>query len=420
MKGLRSPPNFLSAALPVTLAVSSCLPACAAVPIRHPEALDGFEAAVDCGDGWKVALFRRAPDPAAAGLPAWGVPVILAHGTAVNRHSFDAEGSDMAAWLSGRGFDVWIPEYRGDRSSAPPDRRTWRQGEWAVGDIAARDLPAVLDHVLSATGRDQAWWVGHSLGGVLGMILLEGPHASRIAGLVALGSPGLRLRPGPADRQARRLAASLPRKGPVPTRQAALLLLPALYMGADDPFFHALFNLDDIDQRVLAAFVGPGMEDMGRGTLRQYGAMVETGHLLSADGTDLCAGLRDVRAPALLVAGRVDHVAPPWDVLATFDALGSADKEFVVLGHGWGQRHDYGHMDLVMGDWTEEEVFPLVASFIEARLGAVPPPAAAPPGPAPEPLPQSPALQQAGPLWTRQGPESVEPASGDEPADVGD
>ena len=399
--------------LVLALVCVGLLSACAAVPIRKPHQLDHFEATVRTPDGWELSLFRWRPAPG-PDARVNGVPVILAHGTAVNRMTFLAEGSDWAAFLSSRGFDVWIPEYRGDRSSRAPDRRTWKRAESGPDDIAGRDLPAVLDHVLQETGQEQVWWIGHSLGGLLGMILLQGDQADRIAGLVTLGSPGAIVHVGAASEQAHRMAALVPKRGAIPTRAMGRALLPTLDLAPDDRLFHALFNLENVDQRAMVGLVGPGMEDVGRGTWAQYGAWMESGNLTSADGSiDYTAGLADVRVPALVFAGRVDHTAAPWTVLAGFDGLGSTDKEFVILGRGWGQRHDYGHGDLLMGDWVEEEVLPRVAGWIEEQLlgpAIAPEPAPAEVTPEPEPEEEliSPALERAGPAWGLEGLEGAD------------
>jgi len=376
---------------------------------------------VRTADGWELSLFRVPPAPGPDAVVD-GVPVILAHGTAVNRMSFLAEGSDWAAYLSSRGFDVWIPEYRGDRSSRAPDRRTWKTALWGPDDIAGRDLPAVLDHVLAATGQEQVWWVGHSLGGLLGMMLLQGDQAERIAGIVTLGSPGAIVHVDRAAEEAHRMSALVPKRGAIPTRAVGRALLPTLDMAPDDRLFHALFNLDNVDPRAMLAFVGPGMEDIGRGTWDQYGAWMEAGRLTSADGSrDYTAGLAGVKVPALVFAGRVDHTAAPWTVLAGFDRLGSSDKQFVILGRGWGQRHDYGHGDLLMGDWVEEEVLPGIAGWIAVRVSA-PAPAREPEPvteePSPPETPASPALERSGPVWGLEGLEGG--GWGDESSDEDD
>lgn len=339
---------------------------CAAPPIRHPERLEHFAAAVTTADDWELALFRVPPAAGTDELPAHGTPVVLWHGTGVNRHSFMAEGSDLAAYLAGRGFDVWIPEFRGDRTSRAPDGATWRAGGWSVDDIAEFDVPAVLAKVRVETRRDQVWWVGHSLGGVLGYIALQSPSGDAVAGIVTLGSPGAWPYSNRVARNSHRLPQ--PRSGQVPIRAFARALKPSIDFSPDGVLLHVVLNADNVDARVMLSFASQGTENVGRPMLEQYGRWIREGRLVSADGaTDYTAGLAGVTAPALLLAGRIDHISPPWAVRAGYDALGSSDKTFEVLGVGWGVRHDYGHGDLVLGDWAEDEVFARVADWLEAR-----------------------------------------------------
>jgi len=342
------------------------LGACVATPVRHPERLDHYATSVTTSDGWELALFRVPPATAAAGSAVYGTPVVLWHGTGVNRHSFMAEGSDLARYLSERGFDVWIPEYRGDRSSRAPDGATWRSGDWSVDDIAAHDVPAVLAKVRVETRRDQVWWIGHSLGGVLGYITLQGDSRDAIAGIVTLGSPG----GWPFSNRVARNSHKLPRarSGQVPIRALARMLRPSIDFSPDGALLHTIINADNVDHRLMLTFAADGTENVGRPMLEQYGRWIRSGQIVSADGsTNYTAGLVGVTAPALVLAGRIDHVSPPWAVRAGYDALGSSDKTYRVFGVGWGTRHDYGHGDLVLGDWAEDEVFAVIADWLEAR-----------------------------------------------------
>ena len=117
------------------------------------------------------------------------------------------------------------------------------------------------------------------------------------------------------------------------------------------------------------------MENVGRGMVEQYLGWMDSGQIVSLDGqVNYSEGLVGVDIPALLVAGRVDHIVPVWTVQEAYDRLGSEDKTLVILGVGWGERHDYGHGDLLVGDWVEEEVFPRIPDWMELRLGRQPEP----------------------------------------------
>ena len=68
--------------------------------------------------------------------------------------NFTIEGSNLAEYLANRGFDVWMMEYRGDRSSVPPDEVTWRRGAWNIDDIARHDVPAALAWLSAGAASD--------------------------------------------------------------------------------------------------------------------------------------------------------------------------------------------------------------------------------------------------------------------------
>ncbi len=233
--------------------------------------------------------------------------------------------------------------------------------------VAERDIPAVLDHVAAATGRADVLWVGHSLGGLLGYITLQGEHASRIRGLVTLGSPVLFVQGTDMATRVRSLPGAQPKKGHLPMRSLANLSKGSLRLAPDGQLMHMLFNADNLGVDAAATFATEGTEDVSAGMLQQYGEWIERGSFHSASGTDWLEGMSRVGAPLLVVAGTVDQIAPPWAVRPAWEKAGAADKTFLKLGRGWGQRNDYGHTDLLVGDWAFEEVFPTVKDWLMAR-----------------------------------------------------
>ena len=338
---------------------------CVASRVRHPQDLPYFNATVLTEDGWQVSVFHVAPSPSASPGTHVGTPVLLAHGTSVNRNNFLLEGSDLARYLSDRGFDVWLTEYRGDRTSCPPDARTWRRADWDADDIADRDIPAVLDHIFAQTGRDQVFWIGHSLGGVLGYLVAQGPRGGDLSGLVAIGSPGAFTHSNDLALFAWRHRWLLPADGQLPTRPLSWLLMPALQVHPRSLPVHVISNTRNTSPRRLRRFVRPGMENTGRGLVLQYLSWMEGGHLVSRDGqVDYTEGLSEIGIPALFLAGRVDHIVPAWTVRYAYDHIGSRDKTWIMLGVGWGTEQDYGHGDLVVGDRAIEEVFPTIADWL--------------------------------------------------------
>ncbi len=360
------------AAIPAAMLLALCLVSgCSAHRIARPDTLPDFHAMVATDDGWQVATFRVPPAPGTEALAHHGTPVLLAHGTCVNRMNLSFDGSDISRHLSRQGFDVWLTEYRGDRTSVPPDARTWRQGDWDADDIAGQDIPAVLAHVREQTGHDQVYWLGHSLGGILGYIVAQGPHADSIAGLVAVGAPGALYHPNDVAIFAARHSTLLPPATQLPTRPLTRALAPTLRTHPDAYLLHLIFNVENNRPERLLEFAAHGMENTAGGLTRQYAGWIRHGPLTSRDGSlDYSAGLPDIRAPALLIAGRVDHIVPAWTVRYAYDHIGSEDKTEVILGVGWGTRYDYGHGDLMVGDRAAEEVFPIIVDWLATRAAS--------------------------------------------------
>ncbi len=374
------------------------LAGCAAKRIGDLSPDPYFQARIATDDGWQIAVFR-VPPAGGVGEAHHGTPVLMTHGTVVNRGNFLIEGSNLAEYLAGRGFDVWIMEYRGDRSSIPPDEKTWARGAWTVDDIARHDMPAALNHVLEKTGEERVLLLGHSLGGVVGYITLQGPEASKIAGMVAISAPGDFSHPNDLAKDALANLGAVPKNQQVPTRNLALMARPVLDREPDHPLLHAIFDVDNVDEGVLLDWIPGAMENVGWGVVEQYASWIESGVLLSADGAvDYTAGLSKIRVPMLFVAGRIDHIVPPWTVRKAHDLVSSADKQYITLGVGWGTRHEYGHGGPVAGDWAEEELFVRLGNWLVSHA------AAPPPAPAPDPPTIAPAGSTATDPWGAAAP----------------
>ena len=71
--------------------------------------------------------------------------------------------------------------------------------------------------------------------------------------------------------------------------------------------------------------------------------------------------------PALFLAGRADRIAPVDRVLGYYNALGSLDKEFIILGKDYGYTIDYGHLDYSLAQIAPKEVFPIISSWLRKK-----------------------------------------------------
>ncbi|XP_041364368.1 gastric triacylglycerol lipase-like [Gigantopelta aegis] len=99
--------------------------------------------------------------------------VMLQHGLLASSSNFleNPTNESLAFILADAGIDVWLGNVRGNQYSRahkhlkPSDEKFW---EWSYDEMAKYDLPAMVDHILSVTGKRQIYYVGHSQGTMIG------------------------------------------------------------------------------------------------------------------------------------------------------------------------------------------------------------------------------------------------------------
>jgi len=314
--------------------------------------------------GHHIALHHHAPKQR-----RWSEPVILCHGLAANRFNMDffddghrSDRFSLARALARRGFDVWVLETRGHGWARVPRRSTW-----TVFDEVNEDVVTAIETVTAVTGRERVFWVGHSWGGLLQLLLQAsgGPDAERVAGVVALGTPGRFEGQGIVARL-RQLSRFADRLGAVrlPLRLAAQLALPVV--GVLNRWARRRWpGLAPLSTRLLRHLLASLAEDVPSGIVRQVQSWSRRGEPVDADGEPI--RWREIRAPLLLIAGSMDWIAPPESVRPIAASARSEDVSMVVLGRAHGYRHDFGHGGLLLSEPSPDLVFPMVIDWLEAR-----------------------------------------------------
>ena len=377
----RRGPRRLRVARLVILAGAMAASGCAALRrnAATPDLRPCSDSYAETADGWLLGIrhLRPAePDPAK-------LPVVLCHGLGLNATFWTITGKNLPEQLLDRGYEVFLFDFRGSGESARGGRvgrangvlrETFLpeigEGSWTVDEIVRYDVPAVLDHVKAATGKDRVNWVGHSLGGMLMFAYLElAPDPSRVANHVAMGAT-ITLAQVPkgdmllANRSLRALAAVVS-----PGRLGRPLMV-ARFPGLDtiDRFY---YSAENVDRTTVSKFYGYTLEDTGRAALRQLDPYLEYGHFVSADGrVDYAAGLGRVTTPTLMIAGDGDIMSDVESTEMTLHALGAADKSLARFGKGQGNVADYGHCDLVWSRYAPKEIFPPLIDWLDRRQPA--------------------------------------------------
>ena len=346
-------------------------------------------------DHWKIALHRYAPEKTDPSR----MPVILCHGLGYNGYFWDLDSThNVAEYLRAAGWDVWIVDLRGGGDSSKPIWY-WLRGPdlavakhldvdptklgWSVEDYILGDVPAAVGLVRKETGAASVAWVGHSLGGMIGLCYLERAQDPGVGAFVGVGTP--MIVPQPATMFQRdfkymnfALAAFNNRWQALAQRLTFCQIKTPV-----DVFFYNEKNMDQLTLQLLFLRVA---EDMPSQVMDQLLKMAQTGELTSPDGRfNYSRELSRVAVPALFIAGKVDHSADPEAVGYAYEHITSKDKSFRVFGLAWGNSADYGHDDLILGKHSREEVYPVILEWLEghARLAPFQPSGQAPARPVP-------------------------------------
>ncbi len=314
-------------------------------------------------DGWSLAVWHR---PAAR--RRFATPVVLCHGFGNNAAFFDFQRPwSLAAFLSDAGFACYSVELRGAGASEPPDEGPW---DATVDDHVRHDAPAVVDLVCRHAGARSVLWVGHSLGGLVGLASAGTTLAGRVAALCTIGSPvffGLFKR---ADLLIR-VAELLSPAGRFPMHWFAEFGAP-LAGHVDVELAHASANLRNIAPRAQRLLLANAFAPMWRGVLGQLLDWVEHDAFRSRDGqVDYRAAAAALELPVLVVGGSRDHLANEQVQRRYFELLRTRDKELALFGKAHGHAEEYGHGDLVIGKACEHEVYPVLLRWLAARAQRV-------------------------------------------------
>ena len=320
-------------------------------PALPPNLVPGEVLVYRTADGWELDL-RRYPND--------GPPVILVHGMGANHYNWDfRDNVSFAYYLHQRGWDVWVPELRGDVGARPPAGVA--EHEYTFDDHALYDIPAATSAVLAATGRERLYWVGHSMGGMLLYTSLA-LFPERFAAAVSIGAPANFEELRGVHRLARTGGWLVPKEGQL--RNHAFYRVVRIF-GKRNPMYAFLANKDNLDWPTTRGLAQTALEDMSRPTVRQVHTWLRGGELTDVAGVPWVRPPTE-QVPLLVLAGSADRIALPSNVEAACEIY--TDCEFRLLGTEMGLSTDYGHIDTVVGVSARDEVYPIIHQFLAAHL----------------------------------------------------
>lgn len=314
-------------------------------------------------DGWELSLVRYRP----TGAPT-GRPVLLCHGISANERNMDLdEAHSMARWFASKGREAWTMSVRGTGASDRADPSKGRTLPIRFDHYWQHDLPTAIRHVQAVSGASAIDYAGHSMGGMIVYAYLSqgglGLHAA-----ATLGTP-TRLDWGTNVEQLLQVLGPLFVRDDavLPSQLGAGLAAPFQGIVDDGPFQRLFYNPESTDTTTWQRLMVSGTADTAGGVARQLLSLVSTSRFTNADGSiDFRQAMGSIRTPVLVVAAKLDRIAPTPAVKDGYRALGGP-KAWRLITAANGARGEYGHMDLVIGERAGDEVFPQVLAFFEAH-----------------------------------------------------
>jgi pimeloyl-ACP methyl ester carboxylesterase len=335
-----------------------------------------------------------------------GQPVLFCHGFNGNGFEFDLprEGYNMAVYLARRGFDVWISSFRG----CGVEPYLCDGGDWShsIDTLAILDAPTLVDGIIAETGK-QPFWIGHSMGGMVLYMYLQGvrfegdpadchvvsdpevlaERQAKLKGGIAIASP-------PAFWWPRHHPFQIVTESSIGRGMLGTSILfyrlrhriaPKVRLGSNakamvlnrprgikalsrSPIGIMLYNRRNTDSETSTSLVKWGADDVSAHmyiqlvdgiwniNFRQYFPFI-----FRRDPYDYTLNMGLITAPMLYITGDMDFAN--WEGIKRYgyDRISSEEKKFVMLP-------GYGHTDLVMGRRVADEVYPLIAEWMEGLL----------------------------------------------------
>jgi pimeloyl-ACP methyl ester carboxylesterase len=236
--------------------------------------------------------------------------VLVAHALGLGPDAYRYGQHSLVDALVGLGFQVYLLAHRGDRDVHVP-----RDARIDFDAILEGCVPAAVAAIQEHSGFARVHWVGHGMGGQLGLV--AGARGEALASVAALAAPVRFVQPRSEMRTLSLVTRLLPDRATLPAHLVARAALPALgqteWMG------------DTPGGRVRGA-VEYAAEGIAGGLVDQVTTWVREGHLTSRAGlVDYEATFGRASMPLFVGYARASTVADARATTPAVDAWGHPD-----------------------------------------------------------------------------------------------
>ncbi len=332
---------------------------------------------VETTDKWFIGVQHLAPDQ----LDKTKDPVILTHAIGTNTGLYTIKGDNsLPSLLNQSGYDVWLINFRGRQGVKIPKGIGWHEKDsHSMDPLIKYDVDTAITHVLEQTGKKKVIYIGHSMGGFIGLARLGHYEEKRIAKFISLAGPVIF---AILSYEIYLLASRL---GPL-VFGVGFSYLPLYNLGKMAAILDYLpISIKTVLHMIDKTLCLPGqMSLLAPDKLKSLTKALSNDpktmwyqfmHALRDHGPDIYSvdrsinyreSLHKIRVPSLLIAPKKDILASPEVMRYIYDNLGSKDKTLFILSKANGMLHDYGHTDFMYAQNAHKDIFPLIINWLKA------------------------------------------------------
>ena len=125
----------------------------------------------------------------------------------------------------------------------------------------------------------------------------------------------------------------------------------------------SMLNIANTKKEVMRGMSQAGIDDIPLKLIFQFGAEIENPGSVEAFAYE--QSLRQIVVPTMAISGSVDRIAPANSVREGLREVGASYRRYREYGRRFGERHDYGHADLLIGKHAKREVYPDILNFLD-------------------------------------------------------
>jgi pimeloyl-ACP methyl ester carboxylesterase len=134
---------------------------------------------------------------------------------------------------------------------------------------------------------------------------------------------------------------------------------------------YLLFNPRNMKPSIRQKMMRQIVSHVSREELQQFETILREQRFTSADKTvNYADALKTLDVPFLAISGGADRVVPPERVAVWSQLIASTDSQYIEASVQSGFSHDYGHLDLAIGDQAKEEILEPIAEWLKAHEDA--------------------------------------------------